>query len=131
MHPLSRTALLLATLLLLSPLALPAQQKPAAMPPTALSAELGNCSALITVTDAAGKPIFNAKVSARVRYGFLGIKKMDLEAYTSAGGQVNFTHLPEKVKQPVTIYVAKGEQTQSVVFDPQTLCQATFTVQLK
>jgi hypothetical protein len=101
------------------------------MPPTELSAGLGDCSALITVTDAAGKPIFNAKVSTRLRYGFLGAKKMDLEAFSSAGGQVNFTHLPEKLKRPATIDISKGDKTQSVDFDPRTHCQAAFNVQLK
>lgn len=131
MRSLSQTALVLAVLLLLSPLALTAQGKATAMPPTELSAGLGNCSALITVTDAASKPLFNAKVSTRLRYGFLGAKKMDLEAYTSAGGQVHFTHMPEKLKHPAAIEITKDGKMQSVVFDPRSLCQAKFDVQLK
>ena len=61
-----------------------AQNGTAAVSPTEISAELGTCSALINVTGADSKPLYNAKVTARIRYGFMGAKKLDLETFTSA-----------------------------------------------
>jgi hypothetical protein len=102
-----------------------------AIPPTEISADLGGCSALITVTDAAGKPIFNAKVSTRIHYGFMAAKKIDLEAYTSANGQVKVNHLPEVPKKPIFFYVSKGDLLETVEFTPDVHCRASYDVKLK
>jgi hypothetical protein len=116
---------------LFSPQAEFAQSVPAAVLPTEISADLGPCSALITVTGADSKPIYNAKVSARIRYGFLSAKKLDLEIYTSAAGQVKLLKLPENLKKPVYIYVTKDDKSEFVEFEPDVHCRASFDVQLK
>ena len=77
-------ALLLLSLVVFSPQLGSAQSDTEAVPPTRISADLGTCSALINVTGADSKPIFSAKVSTRVHYGFMGVKKVDLETYTSS-----------------------------------------------
>src|ERR1700692_303725 len=76
-------------------------QSAAPVTPTEISAELGGCSALITGTGADSKPVFNAKVSTRIRYGFMGSKKLDLDVFTSAAGQVKFVGLPDAPKKPI------------------------------
>jgi hypothetical protein len=106
-------------------------QSGTAIPPTEISADLGGCSALITVTGTDSKPVYNAKVTTRIRSGFMGAKKLDLEAYTSAAGQVKIVKLPEVPKKPVIIYIDKDGKTESVEFKPEVRCRATFDVQLK
>jgi hypothetical protein len=108
-----------------------AQSAPAPVPPTEISADLGTCSALFNVTGPDSKPIYNAKVSTRVRYGFMGTKRLDLETFTSANGQVKITNLPEVPKKPIFIYVSQDDKLQIVEFKPDVHCRATFDVVLK
>jgi hypothetical protein len=122
---------LLLSLIVFHPLPGSAQNAGAAVPPTEISADLGTCSALITVTGADSKPIYNAKVSTRVRYGMMGVKKLDLETFTSAGGQVKIVGLPEVPKKPVYIYITKDEMMETVEFKPDVRCHAMYDVHLK
>ena len=96
-----------------------------------ISADLGPCSALITVTDADSKPIYGAKITARVKYGAMAVKKLDLEAFTGIDGRVKITRLPESLKKPMVIHVAKDDKGEQVEFKPALQCHATFDVQLK
>jgi hypothetical protein len=124
-------AILLLSLMIFHPLSGFAQNAAAAVPPTEISADLGTCSALITVTGADSKPIYSAKVSTRIRYGMMGVKKLDLETFTSAGGQVKIVGLPEVPKKPVYLYITKDEMMETVEFKPDVRCHATFDVRLK
>lgn len=99
--------------------------------PAEISADLGSCSALIHVTGADSKPVYAAKITARIQYGAFGIKKLDLEAYTGADGQAKITHLPEILKKPMYIHVAKDDKDEMVEFKPSERCKATFDVQLR
>jgi len=96
-----------------------------------ISADLGPCSALITVTDADSKPVYGAKMTARVQYGIMGVKKLDLEAYTGPDGTVKITRLPESLKKPMVIHIEKGDKGDQVEFKPAQRCRATYDVQLK
>jgi hypothetical protein len=71
----------------------PSQNQP---PAAEISADLGPCDALLSVTGADAGPILNAKITARVQYGMMGIKKLDLEAYTGSDGKVKITHFPSR-----------------------------------
>ncbi len=99
--------------------------------PGEISADLGPCSAAITVTGADAKPIYAAKITARVQYGALGIKKLDLEAYTGPDGKLKITRLPESLKKPMVIHVSKDGKGDQVEFEPAQNCHATFEVQLR
>lgn len=131
MRNLFSTTLLLFSLLLFYAKPGNAQSSTAAAPPTEISAELGTCSALINVTGADSKPVYNAKVTTRIRYGFMGAKKLDLETYTSASGQAKIVKLPEVPKKPVYIYISKDDKMEIVEFMPDVHCRATFDVKLK
>ena len=96
-----------------------------------ISADLGTCSALITVTGSDFKPVYAAKMTTRIRYGPLGVKKLDLEAFTGADGQLKITNLPEAVKKPMYIYLGKDGKQGMVEFRPDLRCHATFTVELR
>jgi hypothetical protein len=106
-------------------------QSGATVPPTEISADMGTCSALITVTGTDSKPIFNAKVSTRIKYGMMGVKKLELETFTSANGQVKIVKLPEVPKKPIYIYITKDDKWANVEFQPDVHCQANFDVVLK
>lgn len=131
MRTLSLSALLLLSLLALDPCAARAQADSTAAATAEISADLGSCSALITVTGADSKPVYGAKISARVQYGVLGVKKLDLEAFTGVDGQVRLNKLPDSLKKPVFIHVSKGDNEQLVEFNPNKRCHATFPVQLQ
>jgi len=104
-------------------------QSPA--PPGEISADLGPCFAAITVTGADSKPIYGARITARVQYGVMGIKKLDLEAYTGTDGKLKITRLPESLKKPMIIHIGKDEKQVQVEFKPTLNCHATFDVQLR
>lgn len=104
-------------------------QSPAA--PAEISADLGPCSAVLTVTDADSKPVYAAKVTARVQYGVMGVKKLDLEAFTGPDGKVKLARLPESLKKPMIIHIGKDEKGDQVEFNPSLNCHASFDVQLR
>jgi hypothetical protein len=131
MRNLFSPAILLFSLITFYPQPGSAQSGATAVPPTEISADLGTCSALITVTGADSKPVYNAKVTTRIRYGMMGVKKLDLETFTSASGQVKIVKLPEVPKKPVYIYISKDDKWATVEFAPDVRCRATFDVQLK
>jgi hypothetical protein len=104
-------------------------QKPADV--TLMKAGLGgSCSADFTVNDAAGKAILGASVHVKMRYGFAGVKRADLEVETSPAGKVRFEGLPDKAK-PMTYEISKDDLKASVTQDMSTTCHATFDVTLK
>jgi hypothetical protein len=131
MRNLFLSALLLFSFIAIHPQQASAQSGAAAVPPTEISADLGDCSALITVTGTDSKPVYNAKITTRIRYGMMGTKKIDLETYTSANGQARIVRLPEAPKKPVYIYVSKDDMMEIVEFKPDVHCRATFDVRLK
>ena len=130
MRNLSLPILILLSLLAYCPRSASAQSTAGAVPSTMISADLGPCSAQITVTGSDSKPIYGAKMAARIQYGMLGVKKLDLEAYTGSDGQVRITNLPESLKKPVYIHITKGEFGEVAEFNPNVRCHATFNVQL-
>ncbi len=96
-----------------------------------VSADAGPCWAEFTVFDAAKKPIYLAKITTTVRYGFLGKRKTDLELSTDVNGKGKFTGLPHEVKKPLEFVVAYKQQTKTMVHDPATNCHAVMDVYLE
>jgi hypothetical protein len=98
---------------------------------TLMKANLGgSCSADFTVKDADGKPVFDALVHVRVRYGFAGVKRADLEVGTSSQGRARIEGLPDKAK-PMTYDITKDDKKVEVAQDVSTTCRATFDVTLR
>lgn len=102
-----------------------AQQAPL---PNEISADLGDCSAELAVTTPDGKPVYGAKVTAHIQYGLMGVKKLDLSAYTDAQGHLKMIHLPLTLKKPLYIHVTKDDKEQIVDFKPGEECNAKFKV---
>jgi len=96
-----------------------------------LSADLGSCSADFHVVDAAGKPIYNARVHTLIRSGAFGMRKLDLEIRTDSDGKASIINLPEVPKRPTTFDVSNGTLTNSVAFEPDKQCKAKYEISLK
>ena len=108
-------------------------QQPQDKPPdvTVMKAALGGlCSAEFTVKDAAGKPVFGAIVHVRVRYGFMSVKRADLEVGTSYLGKARIEGLPEKAK-PLEYEIQKETLRATAQQLVEDRCNATFDITLK
>ena len=91
----------------------------------------GPCSVELTVTTEGGKPVGGADVKVHISYGFAGIRRLDLEAYTGTQGKLRFTGLPVRVHQPpLEFHAAKGQARGIATYDPQLECQAKHNIAL-
>jgi DNA-binding beta-propeller fold protein YncE len=108
----------------------PAPQGAAKPDLAVISARLGTCSADFTVTDAAGAPVYAAAVHVRIRYGFMSLKRMDLEVGTDSGGKARVEGLPEKAK-PLVYDITKDNRKATVEQDLSSTCLGTYQVFLK
>ncbi len=95
-----------------------------------LKARLGGCSADFIVKSADGTPVYLALVHVRVRYGAMGIKRMDLEVGTNSDGKARIEGLPDKAR-PMTYDVQKDDKKAVVDQDVVKTCQAKLEVTLK
>ena len=96
-----------------------------------VSGGMGSCTADFTVVDAANKPVFDAKIHVKVKYGFMSKRDTDLEVGTNSDGKARMEGLPEKLKKPpMEFTISSGDATKSVTNDPATNCHATFAVTL-
>jgi hypothetical protein len=85
---------------------------------------LGPCSAEFKVTDTAGKPAQDAKISVRIAYGFMSLHKLDLEVTTNSEGKARFEGLPSTVKRPLEFRAVQGKLEGVAVDDPAKTCKA-------
>lgn len=92
---------------------------------------IGPCTADITVTDAAGAPVYAAKVNVHIAYGFMNVRKLDLEAGTNADGKLRFTGLPQRIKHGIYFRASEGDRSGEAFDDPSNTCQAHFTITLQ
>jgi len=92
---------------------------------------IGPCSAEFTVTDTAQAPIYAAKISVHIAYGFMYLHKLDLEVGTNASGQARFTGLPDRTKQGLFFRASEGGREGSAFVDPAKTCNATLTIALE
>ena len=120
---------MLATFFLCGAGALSLAGNPADVP--TVSGGMGSCTADFTVVDASNKPVYDAKIHLKVKYGFMSKKDTDLEVGTNSDGKARMEGLPEKLKKPpMEITISSGDLTKSVTDDPATTCHATFAVTL-
>jgi hypothetical protein len=124
-------ALVLASSCLIATSAGRAQNAATPPVPNEISADMGTCSAQISVTGTDLKPVYGAKVTTRIQYGLLGVKRLDLEGYTGPNGRVKITNLPEVLKKPMYIHISKNDEDHVVEFKPSWHCQAEFDVELR
>jgi hypothetical protein len=95
-----------------------------------ISADAGPCWIEFTVTDAAKKPVYLAKISTVVRFGFMSKRKTELELSTDSNGKGKFTGLPHEVKKPLAFTITYKDQLKTVTHDPAANCHAPVEVEL-
>jgi hypothetical protein len=96
-----------------------------------ISADVGSCNASFRVNDGSNKPIYNAKIDVTVHYGFMNLRKTDLEVATNGDGKARVDGLPNFPRKPLQFVVHSGTVTKSVTDDPNTTCKASFDVTLE
>src|ERR1700691_2515864 len=67
---------------------------PAAVP--AIDGGIGTCSADFIVNDADGKPVYAATIKVHIEYGFMYLRKLDLQVGTNADGKARVTGFPDR-----------------------------------
>jgi hypothetical protein len=93
---------------------------------------LGPCSLELQVNDGNAKPVVSADVKVHITYGFMGVRKMDLEANTSLSGKVKFAGLPAKVHNPpLEFRASKDQRVGLATYNPATECQAKHDIVLE
>jgi len=92
---------------------------------------IGPCSADFTVTDAAGSPVYAAKIKVHIAYGFMSARKLDLEIGTNADGKARFIGLPDRLKHGLYFHASEGDLTGEAFGDPANTCKAQFTITLQ
>src|SRR5215469_10245692 len=97
----------------------------------AVDASIGQCTADFTITDTDNKPIYAAKVTVHIAYGFASARKLDLEVGTNVDGKARFTGLPERVKKGLFFEASEGDRTGNAFVDPSKTCQSQFTIALR
>jgi len=128
--------LALSVMLLSAALSIPASSQTTSREPDPKSVPvvdggIGACSADFTVTDAAGAPVYAAKIKVHIAYGFMYARKLDLEVGTNVDGKARFTGLPDRVKHGLFFEASEGDRTAEAFDEPATTCKAQFTVALR
>lgn len=95
-----------------------------------VDAGIGACHADFNVKDGAGKPLYNAKISITIKYGFMNMRKVQLESPTNTNGQARFTGLPNFSKKPLQFVISSGTVSATETDDPVSNCNAVFNVTL-
>jgi hypothetical protein len=125
----------LSTTLALSLFSLPTlqAQAPPVDPKTVpvIDGGIGPCSADFTVTDSSQAPVYAAKISVHIAYGFMYLHKLDLEVGTNAAGKARFTGLPDRTKQGLYFRASEGPREGSAFVDPSKTCKAELTIALE
>jgi|SRR5271156_3314479 len=92
---------------------------------------IGPCSADFKVIDNAGAPIYAANITVHIAYGFMYLRKLDLQIGTSASGQARFTGLPDRTKQGLFFRASEGDRGGSAFVDSAKTCKADLTITLE
>jgi hypothetical protein len=96
-----------------------------------VSAGIGTCSADFLVTDSANKPVFDAKVHVKIKFGFMSKRDTDLEVGTNNDGKARIEGLPNKLKKPpLEFSIQKDGLFKTVTSDPATDCHPHFNITL-
>jgi hypothetical protein len=123
-------AFLVALFLLFTGPALAQSQPPSKPEVPAVNAGVGACSADFLVRDASGAPLYNAQVGLTVHYGFLGLRKTEVQVGTNGDGRARVTGLPAKTKKPLAFTVRYKHWVKPVADEPAANCHARFDVRL-
>jgi hypothetical protein len=109
----------------------PKPAAPAGVPEPVLVVDAGPCTADFVVRDKSGKAIYNAKITMKAQYGFMGFRRLDLTVGTNSDGKARIEGLPEKPRGNPDFKVAEGAREKYVAYDPVGHCYAQHDVVLE
>jgi hypothetical protein len=92
--------------------------------------EAGPCSADFVVSDPSGKGVYDAKIGIQIKYGFMGLHKLDLTVGTNFEGKARVEGLPEQIKGATEFKISRGDQSKTVSYDPTSNCHPKHEVTL-
>lgn len=92
-----------------------------------IDGDIGACSADFTVTNTNSKPLYKAKITVKIKHGFGGFRRMNLEIYTNIDGKARVKGLPSKGKAPLSFDVSYEGRATTVVVDTEEKCDGTYT----
>jgi hypothetical protein len=93
-----------------------------------INAELGSCSVQFNAQDGSGKPVAGATIRVRIAYGFLSVRKLDLETSTNSEGRVRFEGLPGNLKRALFFRASKDKLEGTAFYDAAKNCAAQHTI---
>jgi len=97
-------------------------------PAQSIDGGAGPCAVTLTALSDS-KPVVAADVKVHIEYGFAGIRRLDLEAYTGNDGKVQFTGLPSlDHRPPLQFQASKADLAGTAVYNPETECQASHEI---
>ena len=106
-------------------------QKPDPKSIPVIDAGLGSCTADFTITDSDNTPVYLAKIKVHIAYGFMSVRKLDLEIGTNIDGKARFTGLPDRTKHGLFFQASESNRTGDAFDDPSKTCQTQFTITLR
>ncbi len=123
----------LLTLLIVSLASLAQTQPP---PPDSKSVPvidgaIGQCSADFTINDEAGHPVYAAQIKVHIEYGFMYLRKLDLQIGTNIDGKARFIGMPDRTKRGLYFEASEGDRTGYAFDDPSKTCTTQFTIVLR
>lgn len=105
-----------------------AQQTPKSAQVPIVKGGAGPCSANFTVHNASGKGVYNAKINIEIKYGFMGLRKLDLTVGTNYDGKARVEGMPSRIKGLAEFRISHGDQYRLVSFDPLSACNSSHQV---
>jgi hypothetical protein len=85
---------------------------------------LGPCSVEVTVKRPGGKVVEGAKITVHIAYGFLNVRRLDLEVPTNTDGKARITGLPNNLKHGLLLHGSKDNLLGTAFVDPAKTCEA-------
>ena len=98
------------------------QQTPNSADVPVVKGGAGSCTADFVVRDSSGKGVYDAKIGIQIKYGFMGLHKLDLTVGTNFEGKARVEGLPEQIRGSAEFKVSHGDQSKVVPYDPQANC---------
>ena len=108
----------------------PAPQGPVSAEIPVVEGGAGSCSADFVIIDSAGKGIYNAKIEIQLKYGFMGLHRLDATSATNYDGKARFEGLPEQIKGTAQFKITHGTQSTTTPFDPLSDCKSRHEITL-
>ena len=116
--------LMIASISIAARSSFPAPQTPDSSQVAVVNGGAGPCTADFVVSDASGKGIYAAKIDIQIRYGFMGLHRLETTVKTNVEGKARIEGLPEKINKTAEFKVASADQTKSLPFDPIGNCNS-------